>query len=319
LQGDETVMVENTGGTEAAQVRDRVARRIGAAVGAWAAGMTLEQIRQAYDALVAAPLGVRPSPVAIGAMQAAWISAPHAVPVRAALYCHGGGYQIGSIQSHLNLMARLAAAGQARVLAFEYRRAPEHRYPCASDDALSAYRWLLDRHGAPAAILGDSAGAALAVATALQARDLGLALPSCLVLLSPWLDLTMRGASYSSRADRDVFSKPAQLRAMVRAYLGRGGDPLIPLGSPVEADLTGLPPMLLQAGDDDITLDDSALFVERARAQGCDAEMTVFPGMFHHFPMFDELPESAQAVAQAVSFIERHAGSAEISPGHPRP
>lgn len=304
-------MTANINCTEVAQVRDRVARRIGAAVGAWAAGMTLDQIRQAYDALVAAPPALRPSPVAIGAMQAAWISAQHTVPVRTVLYCHGGGYQIGSIQSHLNLMARLAAAGQARVLAFEYRRAPEHRCPCASDDALLAYRWLLDHHGTPAAILGDSAGAALAVATALQARDCGLALPSCLVLLSPWLDLSMRGASYTSRADRDVFSKPAQLRAMVRAYLGKGGDPLNSLASPVEADLSGLPPMLLQAGDDDITLDDSALFVERARAHGCEAEVTVFPGMFHHFPMFDELPESAQAIAQAASFIERHAASAE--------
>jgi len=312
-------MVDNTVRTEAAQVRDRVVRRIRAAVGAWSAGMTLDQIRKAYDTLVAAPPMVTQIPVAIGGMQAAWISAPHTVPVRTALFCHGGGYQIGSIQSHLNLISRLAAACHAQLLAFDYRRAPEHRYPCASEDALTAYRWVLERHGAPAAILGDSAGAALAVATALQARDRGLALPSCLVLLSPWLDLTMRGASYTSRADRDVFSKPAQLQAMVRAYLGKGGDPLMPLVSPVETDLSGLPPMLLQAGDDDITLDDSALFVERARAHGCVAEVMTFPGMFHHFPMFDELPESAQAIAQAASFIEQHAGSSETSPGHPRP
>ena len=291
--------------------RDRVARRIEASIQGWAS-MTLADIRSAYDVLVPEPAQVLSSPIAIGAMPATWVCAPDVAPVRTLLYCHGGGYQIGSIRSHLNLMARLATAARANLLAFEYRLAPEHRYPCAVQDAMSAYRWLLDAHGAPAAILGDSAGAALAVATAVQARDHGLALPHCLVLLSPWLDLAMRSESYKSRAPVDVFSKPDQLRSMARTYLGKGVDALAPLASPVEAELKGLPPMLLQAGENDITLGDSIMFVERARARGCEAEFTVYPGMFHHFPMFEDLPESAQAIAQAASFIERHAGEAAL-------
>lgn len=287
-------------------VRDRVVRHVESAVAEWAA-LRLPEIRQRYDVLAPEPSAAAVEPAEVAGMAAAWVSVPGAKPRRTLLYCHGGGYQIGSVRSHLGLTLRLAAAADARVLAFEYRLAPEHRFPCAAADAWTAYRWLLERHGPPDAVAGDSAGAALAIAAAVQARDAGAGLPGCLVLLSPWLDLAMRGESYQAKASLDVFSKPAQLRAMARTYLGRGGDPAAPLASPVEADLAGLPPILLHAGDCDITLDDSPLFAARARAQGCDAELTVFPGMFHHFQMFGELPESAESVAQVGSFVARHA------------
>ena len=286
-------------------IRDRVAQRVMAAVAQWMDGMSLQDIRRAYDALVEEPRAADVERVEIVNMPAAWVSVPGATPRRTLLYCHGGGYQIGSIRSHLDLMARLAEAADARLLAFEYRLAPEHRYPCAAEDAFAAYRWLLERHGRPDAVVGDSAGAALAVATAVQARDASIALPHCLVLLSPWLDLAMRGDSYTAKADADIFSRPAQLRAMARTYLGRDGDLLAPLASPVEADLKGLPPMLLHAGDHDITLDDAPLFVSRARAQGCEADLVVFPGMFHHFQMFRELPASDESILQVASFVAR--------------
>ena len=286
-------------------VQDRVARRLEATVAAWA-HLRLPEIRQGYDALVPEPRAATVEPAEVAGMRAAWVSVPGARPRRTVLYCHGGGYQIGSIRSHLDLILRVAEASDARVLAFEYRLAPEHRFPCAAQDAWAAYRWLTEHHGPPDAVAGDSAGAALAVTAVVQARDAGARLPGCLVLLSPWLDLAMRGESYAAKACVDIFSKPAQLRAMVRTYLGRDGDPLLPLASPVEADLWGLPPILLHAGDCDITLDDSTLFAARAQAQGCEAQLAVFPGMFHHFQMFGELPESATSVSQVASFVARH-------------
>ncbi len=286
-------------------VRDRVTRRLEATVATWA-HLRLPEIRQGYDALVPEPRAAIVEPAEVAGMRAAWVSVPGAKPRRTLLYCHGGGYQIGSIRSHLDLILRVAEAADARVLAFEYRLAPEHRFPCAADDAWAAYRWLEERHGPPDAVTGDSAGAALAVAAAVQARDAGIRLPGCLVLLSPWLDLAMRGGSYTAKAGLDIFSKPAQLRAMVHTYLGRDGDILGPLASPVEADLAGLPPILLHAGDYDITLDDSTLFAARARAQGCKAELAIFPGMFHHFQMFGELSESAASLSQVASFIASH-------------
>ncbi|WP_247831620.1 alpha/beta hydrolase [Bradyrhizobium sp. 200] len=150
---------------------------------------------------------------------------PRSSSERIILFCHGGGFQVGSIGSHFGLVRRLADAAHARVLAFDYRLAPEHRYPAALEDAISAYRWLLDRGIPPSRITlaGDSAGGALAVGIAVAARDNGLPMPACTVLISPWLDLAMRGESYSSRAELDIFSKPQQLAAMSRAYLGRHG------------------------------------------------------------------------------------------------
>ncbi len=241
-------------------------------------------------------------------MPAAWIRASSERGKTALLFCHGGGFQIGSVKSHGDLMARLAAETAMDVLGFDYRLAPEHRFPAAAHDAFSVYRWMIDRGLAPdrIAVAGDSAGAALALGVALQARDKGLAPPACLALISPWLDLTMRGDSYVSRAAFDVFSKPRQLSAMARAYLGRTGDPLDPLASPVEADLSDLPPILIHAGDYDITLDDSFLLADRARARGTSVELKVWPSMYHHFQVFRELPESALSLGEVGIFIRRH-------------
>lgn len=293
----------------AAAAREKVLGRIVAATAAWANGMALAAIRDSFDELFSEAAGAAVEEFEIGPMRAAWIDAPAGRTDRVVLHCHGGGYQVGSIRSHLGIASRLAAAARARVLAFDYRLAPEHRFPSAAEDAFAAYRWLLDRHGAPASVAGDSAGGALALAAAIQARDAGLPPPDCIVLMSPWLDLTMRGDSYDSLADLDVFSKPDQLRAMARTYLGRGASPAHPLASPVEADLARLPPVLVHAGDRDITLDDSILFAARARAAGCSVELTVFEGMCHHFQVFEELAEAAASVTRIGSFVERWAAT----------
>lgn len=287
---------------------EAVRERIIATTVAWAKGVSLAEIRTGFEALLAYPGTSIPEPVAIGHVPAAWIRGSSYRGKTALLFCHGGGFQIGSVKSHGDLMARLAAETGTDVLGFDYRLAPEHPFPAAVHDAFFVYRWLLDQGVASdrIAIAGDSAGAALALGIALQARNNGLAPPACLALISPWLDLTMRGESYVSRAAFDVFSKPRQLGAMARAYLGRTGDPLDPLASPVEADLSGLPPILIHTGDFDITLDDSFLLADRARARGTTVELKVWPAMYHHFQVFRELPESALSLNEIGLFIRRH-------------
>jgi len=292
----------------ASAARDTVKERIIVTKGTWAKGASLADIRAGFEALLTYADGPVLEHAAIGHVPAAWIRGPSGRGKTALLFCHGGGFQIGSIRSHRDLMARLAASTGTDVLGFDYRLAPEHRFPAAVHDAFFVYRWLLDQGLASdcIAVVGDSAGAALALGVALQARDNGIALPACLALISPWLDLTTRGDSYANRAALDVFSKPQQLRAMAKAYLGRNGDPLDPLASPVEADLAGLPPVLIHAGDFDITLDDSFLLASRAKARGTTVDLKVWASMYHHFQVFRELPEAAHSLDEIGHFVQRH-------------
>jgi epsilon-lactone hydrolase len=296
------------GATACHDARRRVARRILAATSAWAAGASLADIRAGFESLLSYPGAVEPACFEIDGMPAVWIDPPSTFDGDVMMFCHGGGFQIGSIRSHLDLMARLALAAQVRVLGFEYRLAPEHRFPVAPEDCLRVYHWLLDHAVLPGriAVAGDSAGGNLALGVALQARDRGLPLPSCLVLISPWLDLTMRGSSYATRAERDIFSKLPQLKAMARTYLGRGGDPHHPLASPLDADLRGLPPILVHAGDSDITVDDSHLLARRAAEAGVRVELKVWPDMYHHFQVFRELPEAQESIAEIAAFVRAH-------------
>jgi monoterpene epsilon-lactone hydrolase len=282
-----------------------IKRRIVAATTAWASAASLAEIRTGFEALFADADQTGFSPFAIGSMHAGFVETPRSSKERIILFCHGGGFQVGSIGSHFGLVRRLADAARARVLAFDYRLAPEHRCPAALEDSVSAYRWLLGQGIPPyrIALAGDSAGGALAVGIAVAARDNGLPMPACMALISPWLDLAMRGESYSSRAELDIFSKPQQLAAMSRAYLGRHRNALDPLASPVEADLSGLAPIIIHAADHDITRDDALLFAERARQYDARAELRVWPGLFHHFQMFGELPASKESLAELGRFI----------------
>jgi len=289
---------------------ETVKRRIATVVASWREAGSLAAIRASFDALFADDAVPPGESVFVGPMAGAWITPPASRTDRVVLFCHGGGFQVGSLRSHGSLMSRLARAGDARVLGFNYRLAPEHRAPAALDDAISAYFWLLDQ-GVPSSrivVAGDSAGAALAMNVALHARDMGRPLPSGLALISPWLDLSMRGDSYANRAALDIFSKPAQLAAMARTYLGRDGDPLAPSASPIEADLTGLPPILVHAGDHDITLDDAFLLATRARQHGVDVRVRVWDHMFHHFQMFGELPQSRESLAELGRFVAERTG-----------
>ena len=155
-------------------------------------------------------------------------------------------------------------------------------------------------------VIGDSAGAALALSTVKRARDAGLPLPQAIVLISPWLDLSMQGDSYARLADRDIFSKPAQLRAMARSYLGRQGPaPDAPEVSPLWGDLSGLPPVLIHSGAADITLDDSIALADRVKAAGGTLELRIFDGMCHHFQIFEALPQAAESIGAIGKFLRQ--------------
>lgn len=288
---------------------DSVRARICSTTKRWSNGATLVDIRQDFEALAGGGEPPLAETFTHAGMPAAWIGgrAGPAAP-RAVLFCHGGGFQIGSLLSHRGLMVRLADAASVPVLGFEYRLAPEARYPTAHDDAFTAYSRLVDDlgEGARIAIAGDSAGANLALATALRAVRSGLPKPACVVLISPWLDLAMRGNSYRTRAELDFFSKPEQLRAMARTYLGRGGDPADPGCSPLYDDPSELPPTLVHAGDHDITLDDATSLSALAEEENVDLRLRVWPGMFHHFQIFEELAEARQSIDEIGSFLRAH-------------
>ncbi len=278
---------------------DPIRGRLAQVTAGWAAGRTLAEIRTGFADFLAevGPRGMELAEMrrvsGLG-FEAAWIGRGE----RRMLYCHGGGFQIGGVASHKSLMARLGNTARATVLGFDYRLAPEHRFPAAPDDALAAYRFLLQQGGPPDAVVGDSAGGALALLTVQRARDLGLALPKAIVLISPWLDLSMQGESYEGLASQDIFSRPAQLRAMARSYLGRDIDPRSPAASPLWGGMQGLPRILVHAGSLDITLDDSRMLEQRVRAAGGDISLKVFDGMCHHFQIFEALPEANVSIAE---------------------
>jgi len=290
--------------------RARVAARIRHAIAQWEQRPVLAEIRAGLEELMAGPVPGRISETEIAGMPAAIHAMPEAPRDRVILFCHGGGFQIGSLRSHASLMARIAEASGVSVIGIDYRLAPESRFPAAHEDCFSAYKTLLEEGYAPGKIIvaGDSAGGSLALGVALQAREAGLPMPAGLVLISAWLDLKMRGESYISRAEQDIFSRTPQLKAMVRTYLGRGVEPDHPLVTPVDADLTGLPPILIHAGDFDITRDDSTLFATRAQAAGVDVTLKIWPEMMHHFQVFAELPEAQESLADIGDFIKNRVG-----------
>ncbi|MCI0547159.1 MAG: alpha/beta hydrolase [Candidatus Rokubacteria bacterium] len=238
---------------------------------------------------------------------AEWLEPP-AARDGVVLYLHGGGYVIGSPRSHRHLAAAIAGTARAPALLLEYRLAPEHPFPAAVEDAVAAYRWLLDRGVAPhrLAIAGDSAGGGLTVATLLALREQRLALPGAAVCLSPWVDLTCAGGSYTTKADSDPIVRREGVVEMARAYLG-DTDPRTPLASPLFADLAGLPPLLIQVGSEEVLLDDAVGLAERARQAGVEVTLEIWPDMIHVWPWFLPMLDEAPAAVDAIgTFIQSH-------------
>jgi acetyl esterase/lipase len=228
------------------------------------------------------------------------------------LVLHGGGYVMGSAFGYRHLAGALALAADATALVPEYRLAPEHPFPAAIEDAVRAYQWVLASGTEPAqlTVAGDSAGAGLLLSLVLMLRRQGLALPGGILLLSPALRLTFDDDTETPSSDQPSVSVD-QLRGFAEAYLaGHPADD--PLLDPLGADLTGLPPMLIQGGTGDVIVEDAHRLAEHARRHGVDVRLELYPVDTHDFQIFwSFLPEAAEAVQQAGRFASATRASAD--------
>jgi acetyl esterase/lipase len=257
------------------------------------------------------PEGTTIEVVDAGGVPAEWVSVAGAPGDAVLLYLHGGGYCIGSINTHRGMAARLAQACRARALNLDYRLAPEHPHPAAVDDAVAAYRWLLDRGMAPAQIVvgGDSAGGGLVMATLLALRDGGHPLPVAGFCLSPWVDLECSGETMTTKADVDPMVGKDGLTEMAAAYAG-DHELRHPLVSPLHADLSGLPPLLIQVGTAETLLDDAVRLADRARNAGMDVRLEAWDDLVHVFQAFAPMvPEAVEAIDGIGRFVRERTGA----------
>jgi acetyl esterase/lipase len=252
------------------------------------------------------PRGTATTVIDAGGVKAERISTPASRHDRHVLYLHGGSYVAGWPGLYRDLTWRLASLCRARVLCIDYRLAPEHPFPAALDDAVAAYRWLLS-HGADPqriALMGDSAGGGLVLATMLRLRDEGVALPATAVVVSPWTDLALTGESLHLNAAIDPLI-PVELASRVVDLCLAGADPRDPYASPLYGDPTGLPPTLILVGGDDVLRDDAVRMADRMRTAGCCVEIEVWPRMWHVWHMLMRvMPEAKAAMAHIAKFMQ---------------
>ncbi|MFJ9629504.1 alpha/beta hydrolase [Streptomyces sp. NPDC101175] len=253
----------------------------------------------------------------LGGVPVVTVETPASDPATVVLYLHGGAYAIGSAAGAAGLAAEIVRRTDARAVCVDYRLAPEHPFPAAVDDALAVYRALLDGGlpGSAIAFVGESAGGGLVAATLVAARDAGLPQPASAAVFSPWADLTVSGASAVTKAAVDPSLTPEGLRTRARDYL-RDTDPTTPRASPALADLTGLPPLLIQVGSHEILLDDAVRLAARAAACDVRVDLQVWPQVPHVFQAFAALlDEAGDALDAAAAFTRAHWTAATEPPG----
>jgi len=268
------------------------------------------QFEMALTSMTALPVGVRWTEVNAGGVPAIWADAEGGSREHAVIYVHGGGYVIGSASGYRNFTGQLAKVVGCRVLSVDYRLAPEHPHPAAVEDSTSAYQWMLEQGFSPTqlAISGDSAGGGLTVSTLLKLRDIGAPLPVAGVSISPWIDMEGVGESMKTKAELDLLVDEASLKGMAELFLA-GQDPKDPLAAPLHGDLEGIPPLLIQVGDEETLLDDSIRLAEIAGAAGNEVRLEIFPEMQHVFQLFaGNLPEADEALLQIADWLRPRLG-----------
>jgi epsilon-lactone hydrolase len=281
--------------------------------------------RLPFDAImehVAVPEDVTFESGAVGDVPGWWSKPKSAQPDAVILHIHGGWFHWGSAKAFRNLAGHLAMHGGAVAFTPDYRLAPEHPFPAASEDVRASYGGLVELGYKRIAITGDSAGGTLALGLllSLKASPLNdLVVPIGGVALSPVTDLSLSGASWTTRAAADPYFTQSQAAELVRSYLS-GADPGDPAASPLRADLTGLPPIRVHVGDEEVLLDDSVRFVERALAAGGDAQLDIWEGMAHGFlGSVGQLSASTQALQQIGVFLsERFTNNHGEPAGRPK-
>ncbi|MFI6920880.1 alpha/beta hydrolase [Nonomuraea spiralis] len=274
---------------------------------------TIAQRREQFAALFTRPLpaDVDSSATTLGGRPALELrrAVPGTTGEDVLLYLHGGGFVVGSARATAHVTAALLRHLDGRAVSIDYRLAPEHPFPAAPDDCLAAYRELLDSGADPRRLVvaGDSAGAALVVVTLIRARDAGLPMPAAAVLFSPAVDLTLSGASMRSKDGVDPFFAPADLGWLFDQYAA-GSDRSAPELSPLFADLTGLPPLLIQVGSSELLLDDAVRLAGRAGADEVAVTLEVAPRQPHVFQLDDGSAEAAAALERAGRFLAARLG-----------
>ena len=272
---------------------------------------TLEQSRRRLLVMEAViphpPRGTETITINVGGVSADQVITPASRHNRHVLYLHGGGYRLGAPSTYRHLTWRIASAAQAQVLVIDYRLAPENPFPAALEDAVSYYCWLL-AEGADArqiVVIGDSAGGGLALALLLKLRDSSLPRPAAAVVLSPWTDLALTGASLTLNAKLDAIVQAEDAPIFAADYLA-GTDPRHPYASPLYGDPTGLPPTLIQVGSEEVLRDDAVRMAEKMQRAHCQAELQIWPRMPHvwHF-LAPILPEAREAIAEISKFVQR--------------
>lgn len=268
----------------------------------------LEQRRRDWEAdarLVVLPKTARFSQQVAGGVACEWMETPRVARDRVFLFFHGGGYNAGSPRTHRLLAANLSRVTNMRLLLPDYRLAPEAPFPAGVKDALLVYQWLLNQGYSEDNILvgGDSAGGGLALSMLLALRAAGARMPRAAILLAPWTDLTVSSASYAKLRHLDPIITREGLREAGLLYAGKR-DPADPLLSPLFADPTGLPHMLIHAGGDEVMLDDSRKFAKQAEKAGVPVSFKIFEGMWHVFHTAGiEVPEARQAIDEIGGFV----------------
>jgi epsilon-lactone hydrolase len=269
--------------------------------------VSLEETRSRYEKLCSVfvvPDDADIVEVDAGGAPAIWVSAPGTAADSVVILLHGGGWVMGSAAGYRSVAYRLSKAANARVLVPDYRLAPEFPYPAALDDCVRAYRWVRDLGGiSRIAFVGDSAGGGLVVSAMVKLRDDGDVLPSQSVVLSPVVDLAGGSKSLTERAHLDPLPVSAMLRDMGQAYIGSADPRLVPLASPIYADLAGLPAVLVVVGSHEGLYDDAARLVAELRLAGGEAKLEVGDQMIHVWPIFDFLPEAVEAMERIGNFL----------------
>ena len=281
------------------------------AAGIFNPNKTIDEMRRATERLTRLsrlPSNTKVEKITLNNISAEWICAAGAREDRVILYLHGGGYNICSPNTHRELAANISKASGAKVLLPDYRLAPEHPFPSALEDAVSAYRWLLDIGftGAQIAIAGDSAGGGLSIATSISLRDAGEPVPASIACISPWTDLDMSGNSIKTQAEIDPMLNLQPLKIMASNYIGDTA-PRSPLVSPIYADLKAISPLLIHVGSDEMLLDDSKGIAEKAKRSGVDVTLKIYDQMWHVFHLNARvMPEAKHAINELGSFIRQH-------------
>ncbi len=240
----------------------------------------------------------------IDSLRCVWLTPKRSQHDRVLLYLHGGGFVFGLSGQHLRMVAGLAQRSELRTLLVDYRLAPRHPWPAALEDCLTAYRWLLEQGVAPQhiAVAGDSAGGNLAITLAMALRDTGIPLPAALACLSPVGDLARREGK--GQLVGDAVLHPRAIRRFNRSYIA-GQDPRHPLISPVYGEWSGLPPLLIHAGEEELLREDAERLAAAAQAAGVEVELAIYPGMWHVWQLWLELPEAQESLSSIARFFRQ--------------